>query len=133
MENRDLAVMAGIFILSVAAGFYAGNFTTGADPAPENFDREVEFTANSSGPVQKASFDGNNISLIVQPGKNASFFLEVKDSVNGLEGLEHDGEVHELRKIKALNGKTYLFYFRYSDDANVTGDEWIMLYRIREL
>lgn len=133
MEDKNLAIIAGIFILSTAVGFSTGHFTTGNSPAPDEYDEEVDFTANSSNPVEKASFDDRNISLIVQPAKNASFFLEIRDKVNKLEALAHDGDVHELRKIKAISGKTYLFYFRYSDDPNTTGDEWLTLYRIREL
>ncbi|MFB6115551.1 MAG: hypothetical protein ABEK04_04595 [Candidatus Nanohalobium sp.] len=134
MERKNLAILASVFAVSVVVGFGVGELT-GPEKKEKSgkFMKDVSFTANSSNPVTEASFDNRNMSLIVQPGKNASFYLGFNGTVKALNNLLHDGDIHELRKMKALGGKTYLLYFRYSDDANVTGDGWLTLYRVREL
>jgi hypothetical protein len=129
--RQDLALsFTAVFVLALGLGYGIGSMgTTGSSDYVE----DTSFTANASNPVQKVSFDGRNISLIVQPAKNASFFMDVNGTVEPLEGILHDGEVHELRDFVTVDGKMYLLSMRYNDNAEESGDEWITIYRIREL
>lgn len=132
MECMDRkTVLLSVLVLLVSAGI---GFSLGAPQQESSAYREdVDFTANASNPIEEVIFDDRSMSIIVQPDQEASFFINVNGTVEPLEGLQHDGEVHELRKFVTLEGKMYLLNLRYSDDAEETGDEWLTLYRITEL
>lgn len=131
MERKTVFVSLAVFLVSAAVGFTAGS------PAQEKgssmFREDVDFTANASNPIEGVRFDDRNISLIVQPGEEAEFFIEVDNQVEPLEGIRHDGKINELTDFVTVEGKMYLLNFRYTDDPEASGDEWITLYRITEL
>lgn len=130
MERSFVGVLVVLFLVSAVVGFSFG------DPNENQSDRfreDVSYTANASNPIEEVTFDERNMSLIVQPGAEASFYLNINGTVEPLEGLRHDGDVHELRDFVTLEGKMYLLEMRYHDDPKESGDEWITLYRITEL
>lgn len=130
MDRKFAALVSGVFLVSVAIGF---SFGSPQDQGSDRFRQDVSFTANSSNPIEEVFFDERNISLIVQPDKEADFYLNVNKTVTPLEGLKHDGEVHQLRDFVTVDGEMYLLEMRYHDDAEVEGDEWITLYRVTKL
>lgn len=130
MEQRLAVSFAAVFIIALGLGYGIGSMDSGG--SSEYID-DVSYTANASNPVQRVSFDGRNISLIVQPADNTTFYLDVNGTVEPLKGLVHDGDIHEIRDFVTIRGKMYLVSMRYNDDAEESGDEWITIYRIREV
>lgn len=130
MEQRLAVSFAAVFIIALGLGYGIGSMDSGG--SSEYID-DVSYTANASNPVQRVSFDGRNISLIVQPADNTTFYLDVNGTVEPLKGLVHDGKVHKIRDFVTIRGKMYLVSMRYNDDAEESGDEWITIYRIREV
>lgn len=131
MKQNTVLVSLAVFLVSAAVGFTAGS--TPQEAASSAYREDVDFTANASNPIEEVRFDDRNMSLIVQPGEEAQFFIEVDNQVEPLEGIRHDGNINELTDFVTLEGKMYLLNFRYTDDPNSSGDEWITLYRITEL
>lgn len=131
MKQKTVLVSVAVFLVSAAVGFTAGS--TPQEAASSAYREDVDFTANASNPIEEVRFDDRNMSLIVQPGEEAQFFIEVDNQVEPLEGIRHDGNINELTDFVTLEGKMYLLNFRYTDDPNSSGDEWITLYRITEL
>ena len=99
----------------------------------DGFREDVSFTANATNPIEEVRFDDRNMSLIVQPGEKADFFIESNENVEPIEGLIHDGDIREGTDFVTLEGNMYLLNFRYTDNPDENGDEWITLYRITEL
>lgn len=130
MEQRLILSFTAVFILASGLGYGLGSMNSGGS---SDYMEDVSFTANASNPVERVTFDNRNISLIVQSGQNASFFLDVNETVRPLEGLRHDGEVHEFREFVTVDGGMYLLSLRYNDNSEQSGDEWITLYRIRRV
>lgn len=130
MEQNLALSFAAVFIVASGLGYGIGSMDRGGS---SEYMEDVSFTANASNPVQRATFDDRNISLIVRPDQNASFYMDVNGTVQPLEGLRHDGEVHELREFVTIRGNMYLLSMRYNDDAEESGDEWITLYRVRQV
>ncbi len=131
MERKTVLVSVAVFLVSAAVGFTAGSPSEG-ESFP-GYREDVDFTANASNPIEEVRFDDRNMSLIVQPGDEAEFFIEVDNQVEPLEGIRHDGNINELTDFVTLEGNMYLLNFRYTDDPEASGDEWITLYRITEL
>lgn len=129
MDRETVLLSVLVLLVSAGVGFSLGTPELRSSAYREN----VDFTANASNPIEEVIFDERSMSIIVQPGQKASFFINVNGTVEPLEGLQHDGEVHELRKFVTLEGKMYLLNLRYSDDSEEKGDEWLKLYRIIEL
>jgi hypothetical protein len=131
MERETVLVSLAVFVVSAAVGFTAGSSPQEATSSV--YREDVDFTANASNPIEEVRFDDRNMSLIVQPGEEAQFFIEVDNQVEPLEGTRHDGNINELTDFVTLEGNMYLLNFRYTDDPDSSGDEWITLYRITEL
>lgn len=128
MEQRLLVSFTAVFVLALGLGYGIGSMNASGS---SDYMEDVSFTANASNPVQEVTFDGRNMSLIVQPAQNATFYFDINGTVTPIEGLRHDGQVHELKKFVTIRGKMYLLSLRYNDDAEESGDEWITLYRVR--
>ncbi len=131
MDREMVLVSLAVFVFSAAAGFTAGSSPQEATSSV--YREDVDFTANASNPIEEVRFDDRNMSLIVQPGEEAQFFIEVDNQVEPLEGTRHDGNINDLTDFVTLEGNMYLLNFRYTDDPDSSGDEWITLYRITEL
>jgi hypothetical protein len=131
MERETVLVSLAVFVVSAAVGFTAGSSPQEATSSV--YREDVDFTANASNPIEEVRFDDRNMSLIVQPGEEAQFFIEVDNQVEPLEGTRHDGNINDLTDFVTLEGNMYLLNFRYTDDPDSSGDEWITLYRITEL
>jgi hypothetical protein len=130
MERSFVGSLAALFLIFAAVGFSLG---VPGDGGSDRFREEVSYTANASNPIEEITFDGRNMSLILQSATDADFYLNVNGTIEPLEGLSHDGEVHELRDFVTLDGKMYLLEMRYHDDSEDGGDEWITLYRVTGL
>lgn len=131
MERKTVLVSVAVFLVSAAVGFTAGSMPQ--ETASSAYREDVDFTANASNPIEEVRFDERNMSLVVQPGEEAEFFIEVDDQIEPLEGIKHDGNINELTDFVTLEGEMYLLNFRYTDDPEKSGDEWIKLYRITGL
>jgi len=132
MEQKDYAVILAAFAVSTAIGFIAGTFQN-PEPVQSTYDERLDFTANDSNTIVDAKFDNRTIKLILRPGNTTEFYFEEEGEVKELDNIKRDGEVHEIRDIISIRGKTYLLYMRYNDDRQKQGDEWLKLYRVKEL
>lgn len=130
MKRETIVLSVTVFIVSTALGF---TVSSQGQEETSTYREDVSFTANTTNPIEEVSFDKRNLSLIVQPGQKAQFFMEIDSQVEPLKGIRHNGNINELTDFITIEGKMYLFNFRYSDDPEVSGDEWITLYRITEL
>lgn len=132
MEQKDYAVMAAAFLISAAIGFGAGSLQTDQETS-STYDERLDFTANDSNTIVDARFDNRTIKLILRPGNTTEFYFEEEGNVIELDNIKRDGQVHEVRDIISIRGKTYLLYMRYNDDPEQQDDEWLTLYRVKQL
>lgn len=131
IDREAVIMMAAVFVIGAIAGYVAGS------PQVEPGDSEVmdvDYEANSSNPVEEASFFNQSVNLVAQSqGNTTEFFVEVNGSFEPLDKAVRDGEIHEVRKFVTLNGEMFLLSLRYSDDREAPEDGWLQLHQVRKL
>lgn len=130
MDRQIVVVSALVFLAAVVTGFALGS---PEEKAASTYREDVSYTANASNPIEEVRFDDRNISLMVQSGEKAQFFIEADNEVEPIQGLKHDGNINEYSDFITLEEDMYLLNFRYRDDSEASEDEWITLYRITKL
>jgi len=132
METQDYLVVAAAFILAAGTGF-AAHQTLQKD-GDSGFSQDVSVRVDSETQVDSVDFDNHTLELRYEDTDKAKFYYKFEDSrsVEQIEGLQHDGALHNFRDIKSFGNQTYFLYMRYLDDPNQSEDGYMELYRIEE-
>ncbi|MFB6180926.1 MAG: hypothetical protein ABEJ93_03540 [Candidatus Nanohalobium sp.] len=131
MNYRFLSLLIAVLVLSTGTGYILGL------PSPDK-KRQKVFQANSSvnasNPVTTAAFDNKSVDLVAQgSGKTVEFYINNGERIVKLEGLERDGEIHELKRIFTVEKEMYLFNMSYRDSNKTEGDQFLKLHSVRKL
>lgn len=129
MDKKDLYFALPALVVAVAVGYSIGH-TASQEPV---FDSQFDSEVNATNPVTTVEFDERNITFMHQNDAEGKFFADITGDGSSDRDIEiiRDSSIHQTTFIGTVDGKTYFFYLRYSDDPEKAGDAWMRLYRIR--